>query len=360
MELWVPLIEKWREFRLHQGSIRSINLVRFIISFVYIPFPSDFLVREATQGRGYKKIGVGVEKYENQSRLDPMRLFNRTRFWALLLPLVFVHQALQAEIRETNVWWLPRNVNMFGHEIDFIFYVILGLTGVTSVAVFSVMIYFLIRYRARPGVPAIHSHGNNTLEVVWTTIPVFIFLALAIYGNEQWTQMRLRQPPADAIPVAVVGEQFGWNIRYPGADGKLATMVASKVGKENPFGVDPADPAGADDFTTYNEVVLPVDRPIRLYLGSKDVIHAFYVPEFRLYQDMVPGRVYDFVWLKAEATGNFQLACNQLCGQGHYKMFGKLSVVPVSEYETWAKGKAPAKVASLETPKAAPVTVAER
>ncbi len=289
-----------------------------------------------------------------------MRFFTRTRFWAVLLPLVFVHQALQAEIRETSVWWLPRNVNMFGHEIDFIFYVILGLTGVTSVAVFSVMIYFLIRYRARPGVPAIHSHGNNTLEVVWTTIPVFIFLALAIYGNEQWTQMRLRQPPADAIPVAVVGEQFGWNVRYPGPDGKLATMVASKVGKENPFGVDPADPAGADDFTTYNEVVFPVDRPIRLYLGSKDVIHAFYVPEFRLYQDMVPGRVYDFVWLKAEATGNFQLACNQLCGQGHYKMFGKLSVVPEAEYEAWAKGKAPVKVSAQETKTTAPVTVAER
>ena len=247
----------------------------------------------------------------------------------------------QAEIRETSVWWLPRNVNMFGHDVDFLFYVILLLTGVAFVGVFVAMILFLIKYRYRPGVPAIHTHGNNALEVIWTTIPAFIFLALAIYGNEQWSKMRRQTPPANALPVAVVGEQFGWNVRYPGPDGKLAKMVAAKISKENPFGVDVADSAGLDDFTTYNELVFPVGRPVRLYLGSKDVIHAFYVPEFRLYQDMVPGRVYDFVWLKAEATGNFQLACNQLCGQGHYKMFGKLSVVPEFDYEAWAKSKTP-------------------
>mgnify|MGYP003336331477 CR=1 FL=1 len=265
-----------------------------------------------------------------------------------------------AEIRETSVWWLPRNVNMFGHEIDFIFYVILWLTGVTAVAVFSVMIYFIVKYRAKPGVPAIHSHGNNALEVIWTTIPVFIFLALAIYGNEQWTQMRLRTPPAEALPVAVVGEQFGWNVRYPGPDGKLAKMSAEKVSKENPFGIDPNDPDGRDDFTTYGELVFPVGRPVRLYLSSKDVIHAFYVPEFRLYQDMVPGRVYDFVWFKAEATGHFQLACNQLCGQGHYKMFGKVSVVPEAEYEAWAKGKTPAATARTEDSRSTPVAMAGR
>jgi len=260
---------------------------------------------------------------------------------AFLTAFALTLVSAQAEIRETSVWWLPRNVNMFGHDVDFLFYVILLLTGVAFVGVFVAMILFLIKYRYRPGVPAIHTHGNNALEVIWTTIPAFIFLALAIYGNEQWSKMRRQTPPANALPVAVVGEQFGWNVRYPGPDGKLAKMVAAKISKENPFGVDVADPTGLDDFTTYNELVFPVGRPVRLYLGSKDVIHAFYVPEFRLYQDMVPGRVYDFVWLKAEATGNFQLACNQLCGQGHYKMFGKLSVVPELDYEAWAKGKTP-------------------
>jgi len=278
----------------------------------------------------------------------------------ILISLLALVSAAHAEVRQTSVWWLPRNVNMFGHEIDFIFYLILWLTGVTAVAVFSVMIYFLVKYRARPGIPAIHSHGNNALEVIWTTIPVFIFLALAIYGNEQWTQMRLRTPPADALPVAVVGEQFGWNVRYPGPDGKLGKMVASKVGKDNPFGIDPADPDGMDDFTTYNDIVFPINRPVRLYLGSKDVIHAFYVPEFRLYQDMVPGRVYDFVWLKAEATGNFQLACNQLCGQGHYKMFGKLSVVEEADYQTWVKSKTPAPTASVEKSNPVPVSLVKK
>ena len=283
------------------------------------------------------------------------------RFMGVVLMSLFaLLSPAHAEVRQTSVWWLPRNVNMFGHEIDFIFYLILWLTGVTAVAVFSVMIYFLVKYRARPGIPAIHSHGNNALEVIWTTIPVFIFLALAIYGNEQWTQMRLRTPPADALPVAVVGEQFGWNVRYPGPDGKLGKMVASKVGKDNPFGIDPADTEGLDDFTTYNDIVFPLNRPVRLYLGSKDVIHAFYVPEFRLYQDMVPGRVYDFVWLKAEATGNFQLACNQLCGQGHYKMFGKLSVVEEADYQTWVKSKTPTPTASVEKSNPVPVSLVKK
>ena len=286
----------------------------------------------------------------------PFKSFMRV----ILISLLALVSAAHAEVRQTSVWWLPRNVNMFGHEIDFIFYLILWLTGVTAVAVFSVMIYFLVKYRARPGIPAIHSHGNNALEVIWTTIPVFIFLALAIYGNEQWTQMRLRTPPADALPVAVVGEQFGWNVRYPGPDGKLGKMVASKVGKDNPFGIDPADTEGLDDFTTYNDIVFPLNRPVRLYLGSKDVIHAFYVPEFRLYQDMVPGRVYDFVWLKAEATGNFQLACNQLCGQGHYKMFGKLSVVEEADYQTWVKSKTPAPTASVEKSNPVPVSLVKK
>lgn len=286
----------------------------------------------------------------------------RARFWtpAFLAWTVAGVSLVQAEIRETSVWWLPRNVSNFGHEIDFIFYVILWLTGVTAVLVFSTMIYFIVKYRARAGVGAIHSHGNNTLEVVWTTIPVFIFLALAIYGNEMWTRMRMETPPNDALQLAVVGEQFGWNLRYPGPDGKLAKMDAQKVGKDNPFGVDPNDPDGRDDFTTYNDMVIPVGKAVRLHLGSKDVIHSFYVPEFRLYQDMVPGRVYDFVWFKTDAIGQFQLACNQLCGQGHYKMFGKLGVVTPEEFAVWAQGKAPTAATAASRPVPPDASVANR
>ena len=207
----------------------------------------------------------------------------------VLMSLLALLSPAHAEVRQTSVWWLPRNVNMFGHEIDFIFYLILWLTGVTAVAVFTVMIYFLVKYRARPGVPAIHSHGNNTLEVIWTTIPVFIFLALAIYGNEQWTQMRLRTPPADALPVAVVGEQFGWNVRYPGPDGKLAKMVASKVGKDNPFGVDPADPDGMDDFTTYNDIVFRSIVPCGSIWAPKMLSTLFTFLSFACIKTWFPG-----------------------------------------------------------------------
>lgn len=232
-----------------------------------------------------------------------------------------------------NLYWAPPPVTYGANEIDFLLNLIFILTTVVFVAVNGVYIYYLVRYRRKPGVKAYYSHGNNTLEILWTTTPTLVFLGLAIYGNHLWKNL-FSNPPANAIPIEVTAFQFAWDLRYPGADGILARGEDERVTPENKFGVDPEDPAAKDDFPS-SELVIPVGRPVHLYIRSRDVIHSFYVPVFRLYQDTVPGRTIEWVWFECHTPGEFEIACSQLCGQGHYNMKARIRVLPLEEYEAW-------------------------
>lgn len=257
--------------------------------------------------------------------------------------------AAQAEIRSENLWWLPANATTAGEKIDFLFIIIFWVTFLVFVAVQAVMIYFLVRYRARKGVKAVYSHGNNTLEIVWTLIPAVIFLLLWIYSNQLWMEFRMNGAPANALTVEIVGEQFGWHIRYAGADGKLGAASDAQIDPvNNKIGLDKGDPAAQDDIILYNDMVVPVGQPVHLILRSRDVIHAFYVPEFRLFQDMVPGRSIGWVWFNANREGKYAIACSQLCGAGHYNMQGKISVVPQAEYDKWLASQKTLSAASTQ------------
>ena len=224
-----------------------------------------------------------------------------------------------------------------GEQIDSILYFIFWLTLFVFIAVQAVLIIYLVKYRRRAGSSAHYSHGNNLLEVVWTTIPVLIFLGLAIYSNRVWAELH-SDPPPDALQINVSSFQFGWDFRYPGADGKLGAVDVGKISNENKFGVEESDEAGKDDFTS-TEFVIPFGKPIHIILNSRDVIHSFYVPWFRLYQDAVPGRTISWVWFQVERPGNFELACSQLCGTGHYNMKAPIRVVSQEEYDKWYAGK---------------------
>jgi cytochrome c oxidase subunit II len=127
------------------------------------------------------------------------------------------------------------------------------------------------------------------------------------------------------------------------------------MGNDNKLGLDPEDARNKEGFTIYNQFVMPVGRPVRLHLRSRDVIHSFYVPEFRVYQDMVPGRTITWLWIQATKAGNYAIACNQLCGAGHYNMQAKIKVIPAEEYDTWYKGKLP-KTATANAGNANPPT----
>lgn len=261
------------------------------------------------------------------------RPFSRILSGALLLIPFLVIPTAMAEQRNGNIYGLPPCVTVHGEQIDFIFAIIFWLTLAVFIITQSVYVYYLIKYRSRPGHKAFYSHGSNKLEIIWTTAPTIVFLALAIYSNRVWDEIH-RPAPANSLVVDVSSYQFGWQMRYPGVSGTLAPMDVRKITDQNPFGTDASDPLTAQDVIS-TELVIPVGRPVHLLLHSRDVIHSFYVPEFRLYQDCVPGRTVGWVWFQATRTGNFQLACNQLCGTGHYNMKAPIRVVTEEEFQKW-------------------------
>jgi len=259
--------------------------------------------------------------------------------------------SVMAEEREGNIYGLPPCATTSGEQVDFIIKIIFWLTALVFVLVQGTYIYYLIAYRRRPGVPAHYSHGNNTLEIIWTTLPTIIFLALAIYSNRVWEEIH-RPAPENSLTIDVSSYQFGWEMRYPGVSGKLAPIDIRKISPTNRWGTDAEDPRTAQDVIS-TELVIPVGRPIHLLLHARDVIHSFYVPEFRLYQDCVPGRTIGWVWFQATRTGNFQIACNQLCGTGHYNMKAPIKVVTEEEYQKWITPRQE-KNAGAAAPTAAP------
>lgn len=207
---------------------------------------------------------------------------------------------------------LPENVSTYGGKIDGLFYLILWITGVIFILVEVLLLFFLFRYRHREGRPAHYTHGSNRLEVIWTIVPAVICVVLALLSRRSWAEIKQNMPQG-AMNVEVTAEQFAWNIRYPGPDGKLET---------------------ADDVVTLNQLHFPVGRPLIVTLHSKDVIHSFFLPEFRVKQDAVPGMT-TRIWLEATRTGNWEIACAELCGLGHYRMKGFVTVETAEEFERW-------------------------
>jgi len=246
-----------------------------------------------------------------------------------------------AEVRESNLYWAPEAATVGAKKVDTLLNFIFYLTAAVFVLTQSVYIYYLVKYRKRPGSKAYYSHGNNKLEIIWTAIPTAIFLGLVIYSNRLWSELH-SPPPEGSVKVDVVGYQFGWDMRYAGADGQLGKVDVHSYSVENKFGLVPDDAAGDDDFSS-TELVIPVNKPVHIYLHSRDVIHSFYVPQFRLYQAAVPGRTIAWVWFEPTRTGNFELACSQICGSGHYNMKAPIRVVTQEEFEKWQAGKINAK-----------------
>ena len=214
--------------------------------------------------------------------------------------------------------WLPENVSTFGSKIDFLFYLIYYITAVTCLLVLGTMVIFLILYRQRPGRRAQYSHGNNTLEIIWTVVPALILVVLTVMSGAVWRDIRGTLPPLD-VQVRVIGKQFNWRIIYPGPDGRFDT---------------------ADDLEKENDLIVPVNRVVRVLLGSDDVIHSFFLPHLRVKQDALPGREIP-IWFEATRTGEFEIACAELCGFGHYQMKGKLKVQAADEYEDWIREQWP-------------------
>lgn len=211
-------------------------------------------------------------------------------------------------------WWLPDAGSTFAGPIDTMFTVILILTGIALIIVEVGVVTFMIRYRARPGRKAFYTHGSTRAEVIWTAIPAVTMVALGLVSNHYWVLMKDKKSiPANAIHFGVHAKQFEWQVSYAGADGKLGT---------------------GDDFTVRNQLHIPVNQPVAVELSAEDVIHSFFVPEFRVKQDAVPG-MHITAWFQATKTGEFEIGCAELCGMGHYKMRARVFVHTPEEFNAW-------------------------
>lgn len=216
----------------------------------------------------------------------------------------------------TGTLFFPPEGSTLAGEVDALFYFIYYASAVLFSIVIGLTIFFVIRYRRRQQTGKTYSKDHSLgLEIVWTVIPTILILIVFVWGFR--TYMRMNVVPRDALEVKVTAQKWFWTFDY-----------------EN----------GAN---AVNELVVPVDQPVKLVMSSRDVIHSLFVPNFRMKMDVLPNR-YTITWFEATRTGEFNLFCTEYCGTGHSEMIGKVKVVTEREYEEFlAAGAGPAEGESL-------------
>lgn len=236
------------------------------------------------------------------------------KLWSLLFLLVPVLGIGLFVWAPSNGYWLPRDISKHGWQIDHLFNFILVLTGLVFAATEFVLFWFLWRYDAKTNrAPIKYTHGSHNLEVIWTILPAATLLFIAIYQMNAWADVKMRKPKDMPPTVEVTARQFEWRLRYPGPDGKLGTP---------------------DDVHHVNDLHIPVDEEVLVQLESMDVLHDFFLPNLRIKQDAVPGMTIP-VWFRATDVGTYDLVCAELCGWGHYKMKGRLTIESRASFDQW-------------------------
>ena len=195
-------------------------------------------------------------------------------------------------------------------------------------------VYVLARFRRRRQ-PSADYNGARGHWSTWTEIGVAAveILLLAAFSIPAWAS-RVNPPAGDALIIRVTAQQFSWTIHYPGPDGQFGRVDGSLVSADNPSGLDRQSSTGMDDVISVNQMHLPIDRPVIVQLTARDVIHSFGVPAMRVKQDAIPGMMIP-VWFTPTLSGSFDIACSQLCGLGHYRMRGVITVERPEDFTTW-------------------------
>jgi cytochrome c oxidase subunit 2 len=240
-----------------------------------------------------------------------------------------------------NLLGLPVQASTHAADIDDMIVIVHWLMFALFVGWGIFFTYVLIRFRkgANPKASYAGAKGkiSKGLEV---GVVIAEMVLLLFYAIPAWAR-RVTQFPAEseAVVVHVIAEQFQWNVHYPGPDGKFGRTKPELVAADNPIGLDKSDPAAKDDITTINQLNLPVNRPVLVHLSSKDVIHSFGLYEMRVKQDAVPGLSIP-VWFIPNRVGEYEITCSQLCGLGHFRMRGFVTIQSEADYRSWLADQA--------------------
>jgi cytochrome c oxidase subunit 2 len=231
---------------------------------------------------------------------------------------------------------MPIQASAHAAEIDQMTVLVHWLMAVLFVGwgLFFVFVIFRFRKGANPRASYTGAKGkiSKGLEVAIAVIEVVL---LVFYAIPAWAKRVTRLPSeSESVVVRIVGEQFAWNIHYPGPDGRFGRTDIRRVTADNPLGLDRTDPNAKDDITTINQLFLPENRPAIVQLSSKDVIHSFGLIEMRVKQDAIPGMTMP-VWFIPTRRGEYEIACSQLCGLGHFRMRGFVTIQSEAEFRKW-------------------------
>jgi cytochrome c oxidase subunit II len=275
-----------------------------------------------------------------------MRLGNRNREGGsaatagLLALLIVILVVVTVYVFVAKLYAPPSTITAVGQLVDQQYFLTLCVTGTVFILSQLGLAYAIWRFRDR-GQPAHFTRGNNTLEMIWTTATIILFLGLGLMGRKAWAEVRFTPAEPDAVRVEVTTNQFVFNFRYPGPDGKFGRLDPKQISAStsNPLGIDENDPAGKDDIVMPT-LTVPVNHQVELLIRSQDVIHNFYVRELRLQQDSVPGMIIP-IHFTANQTGHYEIMCTQLCGLGHYRMRSFLDVVSEADYQNFLKQQQP-------------------
>ncbi len=229
-------------------------------------------------------------------------------------------------------WWWTEIASNWGF-IDTTIIITFWVTGVVYVAILLFVGYCIWKFGFQEGRKVEYEPENPKLEwwlTIATSIGVVIMLAPGLIAWKQFITV-----PDDAAEFEVLGQQWQWNYRLPGKDGVLGKSDNRNITDENPFGIDPKDSNGKDDILIQaDDLHLPIGKPVKVLLRSMDVLHDFYVPQFRGKMDIIPGMV-TYFWFTPTRAGNFEILCAELCGVGHHAMRGNVIVDNQSSYDTW-------------------------
>ncbi len=273
------------------------------------------------------------EQNHNRRKMSLETLFLALVFWLLAI----------AGVIYGSQNWLPPLASEHGLGIDRVMNYLLITVGALFLCGHVVLGYVVLRF----GRQRWEATRLPTAKVQrrWSVAVAVLMAFIAeggvlLLGLPVWEKFYATAAPSDAITIEVTGEQFGWNVRYPGRDGLFGRSDARLISLDNPLGLDSSDPAARDDVVLLSVVYVPVNQPTHIRLRSKDVLHSFFLPNFRVKQDAVPGMTIDF-WFVPTKVGTYEIACAELCGFGHYNMRGVLYVVSPDEYRQWLKEERP-------------------
>jgi cytochrome c oxidase subunit 2 len=267
--------------------------------------------------------------------------------WNAALLLIFVIASGIATIYYSVAWFDDYNLPLaseHGAVTDELFWITMAVTGVVFVITQVLLFYFSYRYQYKETNKATFFPHNDRLEIIWTVVPAIALTVLVISGLQAWNNIT-NEAPQDAEVVEIMGMQFAWSTRYPGVDNRLGDYDYRNIDAVNAFGVDFSDRNAHDDFTP-REMHIPKGHPVLLKIRARDVLHSVFAPHFRLKMDAVPGMPTKFWFVATKTTEemraetgnpefNYEIACTEICGRGHFSMRLLVVVDEPEEYEKW-------------------------